>query len=410
MAIGAETEVEQDREQESPPETLVEQVKGALEHLYDLNYLQHHPLVQAEGRSAGGPAEIAGQRLRGELAGAVESLNPGPAVPFRAPQARLYNLLTLHYVEGITVQEAAYKLGVSRRQAHRDLRRGLEDVAAVLWARRSSAPDSPGPRAFQISSVQAEMARLAHRPQSADLCALLQRAREIVERLATQREIRFQTDTCQQPVVLSTDSVVAEQVLVDTLSRAVQQACPGVFDLSLAMGEAEAVLTLRYFPDPEMADSPAVNLMATQLVDRLGWTIGQEDQADGYRVVTLRIAPRGPTVLVIDDNEGLVKLLKRYLTDQACRVVETTDGEEGLRLAQELLPDAIALDVMMPGMHGWDVLQRLRNKPRTASIPVIIISVFNDPELAYSLGASHFLPKPVSRVDVLDALRQVGVL
>ena len=410
MAIDAETEIGQDGEQASPPETLVEQVKEALERLYDLSYLQHHPLAQERATAAGGSAEIAGQRLRGELAAAIESLSPGPAVPFRAPQARLYNLLTLHYVEGITVQEAAHKLGVSRRQAHRDLRRGIEDVAAVLQARRTSRPAPREPRAFQLSSVQAEMAQLAHRSQSADVCALLQRAREIVERLAAQREISFQAEMPQQPVMLSTDPVVAEQVLVDTLCRAVQQACPRVFHLTLAAGEAEAVLTLRYFPDPEVADAPLVSLMVAQLVDRLGWTVGQEDRADGYRVVTLRIAARGPTILVIDDNEGLVNLLKRYLTDQACRVVETTDGQEGLRLAQELLPDAVALDVMMPGMHGWDVLQRLRNQPKTASIPVIIISVFNNPELAYSLGASHFLPKPVSRQDVLDALRQVGAL
>jgi CheY-like chemotaxis protein len=79
-------------------------------------------------------------------------------------------------------------------------------------------------------------------------------------------------------------------------------------------------------------------------------------------------------------------------------------------LAEESLPDAIALDVMMPGMHGWEVLQRLRNQPQTAAIPVVIISVFKNPDLAYSLGATHFMSKPVSRQDVLDAFRQVGVL
>lgn len=410
MAIDAETKVEQNSEQESPPEMLVEQVKEVLEHLYDLSYLQRHSLAEKGGAAAAGSAEIAAQRLRGELAAAIESLSPGPTVPFRAPQARLYNLLTLHYVEGVTVQEAAHKLGVSRRQAHRDLRRGIENVAAVLEARRSFSPADREPRVFQLSSVQAEMARLAHRSQSADVGALLQRAREIVELLAVQREIRLRAEMPQQPVTFSTDPVVAEQVLVDTLSRAVQQACPGDFYLTLTAGETEAILTLRYFPDPEAAVAPRISLMVAQLVDRLGWTVGQEDRADGYRVVTLRIAPRGPMVLVIDDNEGLVNLLKRYLTDQTCRVVETTDGAEGLRLAQELLPDAVALDVMMPGMHGWDVLQRLRNQPRTAGIPVIIISVFNNPDLAYSLGASHFLPKPVNRQDVLDALRQVGVL
>jgi len=63
----------------------------------------------------------------------------------------------------------------------------------------------------------------------------------------------------------------------------------------------------------------------------------------------------------------------------------------------------------MPEMSGWEVLQRLRNHPKTAQIPVIICSVLNNPVLAYSLGASLFLPKPINREDVLSALRQLGV-
>jgi CheY-like chemotaxis protein len=144
-----------------------------------------------------------------------------------------------------------------------------------------------------------------------------------------------------------------------------------------------------------------------QLVDRLGWRIESKDQADGPRTVMVRMASRVPTVLVIDDNEGLVKLIERFLTHHAYRVVSAANGSEGLRLVQELLPDAVMLDVMMPEMSGWEVLQRLRNHPKSLGIPVIVCSVFDNPQLAYSLGASLFLPKPVSRDDVLSALDEL---
>jgi CheY-like chemotaxis protein len=65
---------------------------------------------------------------------------------------------------------------------------------------------------------------------------------------------------------------------------------------------------------------------------------------------------------------------------------------------------------MMPEMDGWEFLQRLRARPQTAATPVIVCSVINDPELAYSLGASLFLPKPIGRDDVLVALHQLGVV
>ena len=216
--------------------------------------------------------------------------------------------------------------------------------------------------------------------------------------------------TPPKAVIVSLDPVVARQVLVGMLSQAVRQAQAGTLDLALTVEGEEVLLTLRYDPEPEAAESPAVNLVVAQLVDRLGWTVSQEDRLSGARVVTLRIMARGPSVLVIDDNEGLVKLLDRYLTDHAYRVIAATSGQEGLRLAQELLPDAIVLDVMMPGMDGWELLQRLRAEPRTTNIPVVICSVIHDPDLAQSLGASAFLPKPVSRDDVLQALRRIGVM
>jgi len=94
-----------------PGDDFVAQVKDALEHLYDLRYLEQHPLAAAPQGEAAAAPDLAGQRLRRELAATIESLSPGPGASFRAPQARAYNLLTMHYVEGMTVQEAAFKLG-----------------------------------------------------------------------------------------------------------------------------------------------------------------------------------------------------------------------------------------------------------------------------------------------------------
>jgi CheY-like chemotaxis protein len=395
----------------TPPETFVEQVKQVLEHLYDFPYLEGHLLAaeSAQPPGAGRPAETPGQRLRREGLSAIEALSPGPGVPLRAPHARIYNLLHLHYVEGMTIQETAHELSISLRQAYRDLRHGEESVAAVLWGRRA-APAPPEAGAAQAPSVQTEIARLETHPRPVDLQRLIQYAQKAVERLAAQRAVDLHIEAPPEPMIVAVDQAVAQQVLVNMLSHAVQQAQAGTLEVSLASEQEQIRLTLRYTLDPKATGALLINDVVAQLAARLGWKVQQEDQPAGARLVSLRMAAHGSTVLVIDDNEGLVELLERYLAGYACRLVAATSGQAGLELAQELAPDAIVLDVMMPGMDGWELLQIMRTRSQTATIPVIICSVFNDPELAYSLGASLFLPKPVSRDGILAALRQLGLV
>ncbi len=395
--------------QSNPPEKLIEQVKDVLEHLYDFAYLQRHPLAQAREGEAEQASGGTAQHLRLELITAIDTLSPGPDVPFRAPHARPYNLLQLHYVEGLTVQEAANELGISVRQAYRDLRRGEESVAAILGGHQQR-PSPQEPRAIQLSSFQAEMARLEIHPRPTDARTLLQQAQKAVAPLAEQHAIHFQVETPPEAAVISTDPVMAHQVLVNILSQAVKQAQPGLVSLTVQIDKTAVLLSLDFVPKPEPAGLALVDGVVAHLIDRLGWKMEHADQAEPLRCLTLQIPAHGPTVLVVDDNEGLVELLGRYLTGHACRVTAAASGQEGLKLAQDMLPDAIILDVMMPEMDGWEFLQRLRARPETASIPVVICSIFNDPELAYSLGASLYLPKPVSRDNVLKALRQLGVV
>jgi PAS domain S-box-containing protein len=100
-------------------------------------------------------------------------------------------------------------------------------------------------------------------------------------------------------------------------------------------------------------------------------------------------------VLVIDDDAPTRDLLSRFLAREGFEVRAAADGETGLHLARELRPRAILLDVMMPRVDGWAVLSALKADPELAEIPVIMVSVVQERGLAFSLGASDYLTKPV---------------
>ncbi len=115
------------------------------------------------------------------------------------------------------------------------------------------------------------------------------------------------------------------------------------------------------------------------------------------------------TVLVIDDEAAVRDIMQRFLTREGFRVVTAAGGEEGLRRARELRPDAITLDVMMPGLDGWAVLSALKADPDVAGIPVIMLTIVDDKNLGYALGAADYLTKPIDRerlVTVLDKHRR----
>ena len=111
-------------------------------------------------------------------------------------------------------------------------------------------------------------------------------------------------------------------------------------------------------------------------------------------------------MLVIDDDPAVRDLMQRFLGKEGYRVVPAPGGDDGLRLAREMTPDAITLDVMMPGMDGWAVLSELKSDPVTADIPVIMLTIVDDRNLGYTLGAADFLTKPIDRERLLSVLER----
>lgn len=405
----------------APSKEFVDQVKQALEHLYDFSFLQRLPLAAAFAPARMQTNQTLGHHLRREVITAIEAISPGPRSSSQVSDARLYNLLQLRYIEGVTVQDAANRLGLSARQAHRSLRRGEESVAAILWARRQEiqpewqadlAPDDLIETAFsahELSSVAAEISLLETHLQPLDLRGLLRDALKAVSPLAEQHGLSFAVTMPDEAVVVSVDTAVSQQIFVSLFSRLIRLAEKESLTVRLNPRQEQVVLTLGYVP-ASSGDAPIVDEVIEQLIGRLGWTIRQEMGMNGRHSLVLNLTSHAAVILVVDDNEGLVELLDRYLTGHDCRVITSTSGPEGLKLAQELIPDAIILDVMIPGASGWEILQILRSQPQTATIPIIVCSVFNDPELAYSLGATRFHSKPIRRDTILTTLRELDIV
>jgi len=128
-----------------------------------------------------------------------------------------------------------------------------------------------------------------------------------------------------------------------------------------------------------------------------------EDMPSTRRSMTM--AAVGLPVLIIDDDPVVRDILGATLIKAGFSVEHATSGDEGIQKARELKPVAITLDVMMPGMDGWAVLSSLKNDPELRDIPVVVVTIVDDRDLGFALGASEFLTKPIDRQRLVQVIR-----
>jgi two-component system cell cycle response regulator DivK len=116
------------------------------------------------------------------------------------------------------------------------------------------------------------------------------------------------------------------------------------------------------------------------------------------------------TILYVEDNEFNRKIVRQLLSQTRYRLREAPDGESGVRAAQEELPDLILMDVQLPKMSGLDATRQLRADPRTARVPIIIVTSYalsGDEQKARDAGATAYIAKPYSPRDLLSKIREI---
>jgi two-component system, cell cycle response regulator DivK len=117
------------------------------------------------------------------------------------------------------------------------------------------------------------------------------------------------------------------------------------------------------------------------------------------------------TVLYVEDNEFNRKIVRQLLTVTTYRLLEATDGEEGVAMAFEARPDLVLMDIQLPKLSGLDATRKIRQDPRTAHIPIIVVTSFalsGDDQKALEAGASAYLAKPYSPREMLELIRKLA--
>lgn len=133
------------------------------------------------------------------------------------------------------------------------------------------------------------------------------------------------------------------------------------------------------------------------------------------KIFTLRVKSLIPKrqgmahILIVDDSPTEASFIKKILEGQGYKTSKAENGEEGIQKAKEIRPDLVIMDVVMPGLNGFQATRKITKNPETSSIPVIIVSSKNlESDRAWGLkqGAKEFLVKPVSKEKLLEAVKK----
>ncbi len=383
------------------------QVKDTLEHLHDTAYLQVHPLVSQIAWPATPQPTTHAQRLRDLLKEAIESLRPQSGSPAEAPEWRSYLALRYRYVQGMSMAETENKLGISLRQLHRELHKGLDAVSALL-SEMQGLEGGPAIAPASVQELESELSQWQLDRQVCRVQALVDDTLWMLKPLLEQRAMTLTPDLPADLPPVLVDATLMRQALFKTLRLMAQDADAGS-PISLQANEhGEWLDIVLHCPSYTLSTAGEEWQMVQLLVAQQGGSLAADIRPEAGTQVTLSLPRASQTrVLVVDDNQAIHQLFERYLAPHHYEVIHARSGSEALQLAAEAHPDLITLDVMMPSMDGWQVLRSLAQNPATQHIPVIVCSVLKEPELASSLGARAYLKKPVDRLELLATLARL---
>jgi len=391
-----------------------EQLEYALAELHDTVRLCSLPLAGILVPKA--PADDRGWQLSRYLLESIARLRPVDSERDSWPWRR-YELLRLRYVNALAPERVAERLHISRRHFYRQLGQALDEFADFVWARaRHSASEvleAAMPSEVTVDLLRQESERLRAQARPVSLEEIVDRALSVLKPVLSARDVQVEVVLPEALPQVMVSLELARQLLLGVLGEIVSW--PEAASIRLR-GRKNAhgvslqieVGTRRVGGSASTRDLAPLHEQLSTLAPLIGVAYELSCSAKGTVVCLLQFPLlERKAVLIVDDNEDVCQLLRRYLGSGGYDVLVAQSAGEAIDLARIHRPFAVTLDLMMNEQDGWDVLQILRHDPQTAHIPIIVCSVLDNRELAFMLGAAAYLKKPVMCDQLLHALESL---
>jgi signal transduction histidine kinase/CheY-like chemotaxis protein len=300
---------------------------------------------------------------------------------------------------------------------------------------------------LDLSKIEA--GRIELKPESFSVADMIEGVLTTVRPLAAQKQIALDVEVDPALTTLVADTGKVKQILYNLLSNAIkftpdggraglralrdaQEARFAVWDTGIGIKPEDQTRIFEEFQQVETTmarqyEGTGLGLaLAKKFVELHGGRIWLESEPWSGSTFTFTLplsepsallgeASRElervdrPVVLIVEDDPKTRELLRFCLSREGYRVEEAGDGQEALAKAQALQPALVTLDVLLPKKDGWEVLRELKENAATRDIPVMIVSIVDEPEQGFSLGASEYLLKPFDRDDLLNRLRSYSL-
>ncbi|MBN1220030.1 MAG: response regulator [Anaerolineae bacterium] len=399
------------------------QLRTILSSLYDPAVIHNSPLTRLFEIDQRRNPMFAMQYI---VLDAIEALKPAENTPHGSRNWRVYHILRRRYSEQATQREVATELGLGVRQMQREENLARKTLAEYLWTTHNlqlktrkfssgmtRSGDQPVSDETHVPSRAEELERLRELVpvEKTDINAVLADVLSTLAPSSKSWEVTLLPTLQEELPTVWLRKPLLRQALLSLVSKTIRCVPGGKVYLDTAIA-GEQIHILVHPAASGLVSATSDDCAKTiQMAERLlqlcrgSLEVVTGDNVAG--VLTTKIilpAARQVVVLVIDDNADTRQLFQRYLTGSQYRFVGAEDAAEAWALVDEMLPQIIVLDVMMPDQDGWALLGRLREHPQTSHVPVIVCSILPDADLARDLGAADFIRKPVKKAALLSAL------
>jgi CheY-like chemotaxis protein len=395
------------------------ELQNTLNNLYEPTYLPEACIFDILSISP----EEGMESVRRNLVETIKAMGQEEIIPKTTKIHFLFLVLQQRFVISQSQEKAAEILQISPRHFRRKQNEAVHALALAIWNKHKaeallaaqeqesvddgvnkSENDDKSTNLSWAETVLKEIAVLNQRSSgiTTDVNKVVQRTVEMSRLMLSSGKIRLVVEDIAPELVIALHPNVLRQVLLFITQHIDQSEYEGPVTVS---ARVSGDMTIVSFALCEGVDPYRFQVYQIQeLATILG---GKVEMIQNESTCLLELGfPNSDnvTVLVIDDNLEIERLYRQLTVKTRYEIYYLPSGADLAAQISKVNPDILVIDVLLPGQDGWDLLMQLRQEPSTANLPVIVSSVMGSSEIAHSLGATAYLPKPFERKQLLQAL------